>query len=183
MPGRWVTGCGRRPSTGSVRRRPAILELRSWAIFVALVAVFQSHPGLAFLAPGRAVDSPAGLAITERPLEQLARVSHDERRSADAARFLLSKALMLVTTPPGASVADAELRGELVRRKRAALLTLPPGRCHKVERAAGHLFGSEDDVGSNTSSGWTSSLAACDPPLAGSKPLGGTRGRLEVRAL
>jgi|SRR5450755_185816 TetR/AcrR family tetracycline transcriptional repressor len=114
------------------------------AVLEAMVAVFRHHPVLAPLAPARFIDSPAGLAITERTLEQLARVGYDERRAVDAARLLLCTALMLVTSLPGISIPDADVREAVARRKRAAVLTLPPGRYPRVELAAGYLFNWDD---------------------------------------
>ena len=127
---------------GPAEADDAWAEIRT--LFEALVAVFRRHPVLAPLAPGRGLDCPAGLTATERALDQLARVGYDEHRAIAAVNFLLGAALMLVTSVPGATVPDAELREELVRRKRAALLTLPPGRYPQVERAVGHLFGWDD---------------------------------------
>lgn len=114
------------------------------AVLEAMVAVFRHHPVLAPLAPPRFIDSPAGLAITERTLEQLARIGYDERRAVDAARLLMSTALMLVSSLPGISIPDADVREAAARRKRAAVLTLPPGRYPRVEVAAGYLFNEDD---------------------------------------
>jgi len=108
-------------------------------VFVGLVAVLRRHPSLAPLTPMRAIDCDASLSITERTLDLLARAGYDEPRAADAARLLLCTAIMLVTSQPGAAVADAQLRDQMLRSKRAALLTLPPGRYPRVEAAADHL--------------------------------------------
>ena len=113
------------------------VELR--AIFEALLSVFRRHPALAALAPFRVIDCEAGLAITERVLGLLGSAGYDEAGSADAARFLLSTVVMLVTSQPGSAVPDEAERSALMRSKRAALLTLPPGRSPHVEASAGFL--------------------------------------------
>jgi TetR/AcrR family transcriptional regulator, tetracycline repressor protein len=135
----WDEALGR---LGPVAASDSWTDIR--AVLEAVVAAFRKHPILAPLAPGRFIDSAAGRAITERTLEQLARVGYDERRAVDAARFLLCTALMLVTTLPGVAIPDAELRAAVMRGKRAAVLTLPPGRYPRLEQAAGHLFSWDD---------------------------------------
>lgn len=128
---------------GPAKTHDAWDEIR--AVFEAVVAVFRRHPALAHLAPPRFVDSSAGLTVTERTLELLACIGYDDRGAADAARFLVSTALMLVMSLPGVAIPDTKLREEIFRRKRAALLTLPPDRYPRMQRAAGYLFGPEDD--------------------------------------
>jgi TetR/AcrR family transcriptional regulator, tetracycline repressor protein len=121
----------------------------AWAeirmVFEAIIFVFRRHRKLAPLAPGRFVDSPAGLAVTERTLVQLARVGYEDRSPIDAARFLVCSALVLVTGLPAALIPDVRLREEHLRRKRAALTALPPGQYPELERVSEYLFGSEQD--------------------------------------
>lgn len=117
-------------------------ELRS--MFEALVAVFRRHPSLAALAPSRALESPAGLAVTERALELLAQVGYDDPQAADAATFMLCTAIMLVTSRPGSALADEGEREALMRQKRAMLLTLPPRRYPRVEAAADALVNCDE---------------------------------------
>jgi len=121
----------------------AFIELRR--IFEGLVAVLRRHPAVAPLAPMRAIDCDAALSITERTLELLGRVGFAGARAADAARLLLCTAIMLVTSQPGAAMPDRADREEMLRHKRAALLTLPPGRYPHVEGAAEHLVDCVDD--------------------------------------
>jgi hypothetical protein len=114
-------------------------------IFEARLGVFRQHPALAALSPFRVIDCDSGLAITERVLGLLGEVGHDEASSADAARFLLSTIVMLITSQPGSAVPDKTERSQLMRAKRAALLTLPPGRYPHVEASAGFLVDCDDD--------------------------------------
>lgn len=116
-------------------------------VLEALVAVFGSHPALAPLAPARILDCEPGLAITERSLELLSRAGFDAERAADAARFLLCVALMLVSSGPGTGFADEDERDRVMRQKRAALLTLPPGRYPSVSGSAEHLLGCDTTPG------------------------------------
>ena len=112
-------------------------ELR--AIFEALLTVFRQHPAIAALAPFRVIDCDAGLAITEKVLSLLGAAGYDEAASADAARLLLNTVVMLVTSQPGASVPDEAERSQMMRAKRAALLTLPRGRYPNVDASAEFL--------------------------------------------
>jgi len=115
------------------------------AAFEAMVTVFRRHPALAHLAPSRAADSQAGLAISELTLSQLTQAGYDDQRAADTGRILLGTALMLVTSQPGVAIPDRGLREDVMRRKRAAILTLPPGQFPSVQRAASYLYGLGDD--------------------------------------
>ena len=117
--------------------------------FEALLSVFRAHPSLAALAPTRVIDCEAGLAITEQVLTLLHLVGYDELRAADAARFLLSTAVMLVTSLPGSAMVDDDERSQFMRAKRAALLTLPPGRYPQVEASAEYLVDCDDTPSSS----------------------------------
>jgi len=114
-------------------------------IFEVLVDVFRRHPALAPLAPTRVIDCEPGLALTERALDLLERAGYDDARAADAARFLLCAAVMLVTSQPGAALPDEAVRDQVMRKKRAALLTLPPQRYPHVERVADFLVDCDDE--------------------------------------
>ena len=140
------------------------VELRQ--IFEALITVFRQHPAIAPFAPTRVIECEAGLAITERTLDLLGRAGYDEARASGAARFLLCTAIMLVTSQPGVMMTDEAERAQLMRQKRAALLTLPPDRYPRVEAAADYLVDCDDDPGPYYELGMElimAGLRACEP--------------------
>ncbi len=105
----------------------------------ALVAVMRRHPAIAPLAPTRVVECEAGLSVTEQTLAFLDRRGFDPSRAAEVARFVLCSAVMLVDSQPGAYIVEAVEREEMLRRKRIALASLPPGRYPHVTAAAEYL--------------------------------------------
>jgi AcrR family transcriptional regulator len=107
----------------------------------ALVDVFRRHPTLAPLSPPRAAEGEPGLAVTERTLTLLDQLGYSADRAAEAARFALCSALMIVGAQPGIMIADAGEREATYRRKRAALLSLPPDRYPHVLASGESLVG------------------------------------------
>jgi AcrR family transcriptional regulator len=69
---------------------------------IALVDAMRPHPAIAELVPTRVLDCEAGREVTELTLGFLARHGFDPRQSSDLGRFVLSSAVMLVSTPASA---------------------------------------------------------------------------------
>jgi len=92
----------------------------------ALVDVMRLHPAAAELVPSRVVECEAGLNVTELTLGFLAGHGFDPGQASDLARFVLSSAVMLVSTQPGIEVTEPHERAEQQRRKRIALASLHP---------------------------------------------------------
>jgi TetR/AcrR family tetracycline transcriptional repressor len=105
----------------------------------ALVDVMRRHPAVAELVPTRVLESEAGRTVTELTLGFLARQGFERGQAADLARFVLSSAVMLVSTQPGVEIPDAGERTEHQRRKRVALASLPPDRYPHITASAGYL--------------------------------------------
>ena len=105
----------------------------------ALVGVMRLHPGAAELVPSRVVECEAGLTVTELTLGFLAGHGFEPEQAADVARFVLSSAVMLVSTQAGIEITDPGERAEHQRRKRIALASLPPDRYPHITASAGYL--------------------------------------------
>ncbi len=105
----------------------------------AVVDVMRRHPAVADLVPSRAVVSESGLSVTELTLGFLAEHGFEPEQAADLARFVLSAAVMLVTTQPGIEIAGADERAEVQRRKRIALASLPTERYPHIAASAEYL--------------------------------------------
>jgi hypothetical protein len=58
----------------------------------------RPHPAIAELVPTRVLDCEAGREVTELTLGFLARHGFDPRQASDLGRFVLSSAVMLVST-------------------------------------------------------------------------------------
>lgn len=110
----------------------------------ALITVMRRHPAVAVLAPSRVVECEPGLAVTERTLAFLVGQGFGPDRAAELARFVLCSAVMLVSTQPGAEIAEAGERDEVQRRKRIALASLPPDRYPNVVASAEYLTACDD---------------------------------------
>jgi AcrR family transcriptional regulator len=106
----------------------------------AMIDVFRRHPSLAMLAPMRVTACEPGLAITESGLEILESLGLGVADAAETARFMLSSAIMLVTSQPGVIFPDATVREEMARTKRAAMMTLSPERYPRIIEAAEYLI-------------------------------------------
>ncbi len=105
----------------------------------ALVDAMRPHPAVAELVPSRVVSCEAGLGVTELALGLLADEGFDPALAADLARFVLSSAVMLVSTQAGVEIADPSERPEHQRRKRIALASLPLDRYPHIIASAEHL--------------------------------------------
>lgn len=105
----------------------------------ALVDVMGHHPAVAELVPTRVLECEAGCTVTELTLGFLAQHGFEPGVAADLARFVLSSAVMLVSTQPGIEIPGAEERAEHQRRKRIALASLPPDRYPNIAASAGYL--------------------------------------------
>ena len=110
----------------------------------ALVCVLARHPAVAPLAPMRVVECESGLAVTEQTLAFLAGKGFPSPRAAEAARFVLMNAIMLVSTQPGADITQPVERAEVQRRKKIALASLPPDRYPEIVAAAEYLTDCDD---------------------------------------
>jgi AcrR family transcriptional regulator len=93
----------------------------------ALVEVMRRHPAVADLMPSRVIETDAGREVTELTLGYVARRGFSSEQAADIARFVLSSAVMMVTTQPGIKIPDTNEREETQRRKQVALASLDPG--------------------------------------------------------
>ena len=105
----------------------------------ALVEAMRSHPAVAELVPTRVLDCEAGREITEATLGFLAERGFERGHAADLGLFVLSSAVMLVTTQTGNDVPEVDERAEHQRRKRIALASLPPERYPHIIASAGYL--------------------------------------------
>jgi hypothetical protein len=72
------------------------------------------HSAAAELVPSRVVECEAGLKVTELTLEFLARHGFAADQASDLARFVLSGAVMLVSTQPGIEITEPDERTEWV---------------------------------------------------------------------
>lgn len=108
-------------------------------ILNALVTVMERHPAAAELVPSRVLGSEAGRNVTELTLGFLGRHGFAPDHASDLALFLLSSAVMLVSTQAGIEIPDPQERVEHQRLKRIALASLPPDRYPHIVAAAGHL--------------------------------------------
>jgi TetR/AcrR family tetracycline transcriptional repressor len=106
---------------------------------IALVEVMQPHPAVAELVPTRVVECEAGRDVTELTLGFLAQQGFDPSQASDLGRFVLSSAVMLVTTQAGIEIPGHDERAEVQRRKRIALASLPPDRYPHITASAAYL--------------------------------------------
>ncbi len=106
---------------------------------IALVAAMQPHPAVAELVPTRVLECEAGRDVTELTLGFLAQQGFDRSQASDLARFVLSSAVMLVTTQAGIEIPGHDERAEVQRRKRIALASLPPDRYPQITASASYL--------------------------------------------
>jgi TetR/AcrR family transcriptional regulator, tetracycline repressor protein len=105
----------------------------------ALVEAMQPHPAVAELVPMRVIECDAGRDVTELTLGFLARQGFDPAQAADLGRFVLSSAVMLVTTQAGIEIPGLDERAEVQRRKRIALASLPTDRYPYITASAAYL--------------------------------------------
>jgi TetR/AcrR family transcriptional regulator, tetracycline repressor protein len=112
-------------------------QLRLTAL--ALVEAMQPHPAVAELVPTRVIECEAGRDVTELTLGFLARQGFDPSQASDLGRFVLSSAVMLVTTQAGIEIPGHDERTEVQRRKRIALASLPPDRYPNITASAAYL--------------------------------------------
>lgn len=105
----------------------------------ALVDAMRPHPAVAELVPTRVLECEAGREVTELTLGFLAERGFEPGPASDLGLFILSSAVMLVTTQTGNDVPDAGERAEHQRRKRIALASLPPERYPHIIASAGYL--------------------------------------------
>ncbi|PRY39443.1 TetR/AcrR family transcriptional regulator C-terminal domain-containing protein [Umezawaea tangerina] len=108
------------------------------AILAALLAALRPHPAVAGLASARVLATEPGLRLAERVLELLGRAGLDTRRAAEAAMFLVSSVIALVTAAP-ADRRGPEDEEDAVRQRKARLQALPPSRYPHVVAAAPEL--------------------------------------------
>jgi TetR/AcrR family tetracycline transcriptional repressor len=106
---------------------------------IALVKTMQPHPAVAELVPTRVVECEAGRDVTELTLGFLAQHGFDPSQASDLGRFVLSSAVMLVTTQAGIEIPGHDERAEVQRRKRIALASLPPDRYPHITASAAYL--------------------------------------------
>jgi TetR/AcrR family tetracycline transcriptional repressor len=106
---------------------------------IALVEAMQPHPAVAELVPTRVIECEAGRDVTELTLGFLAQQGFDPEQASDLGRFVLSSAVMLVTTQAGVEIPGDDERTEVQRRKRIALASLPPDRYPHIIASAAYL--------------------------------------------
>ncbi len=106
---------------------------------IALVDAMRPHPAVAELVPLRVLECEAGRVVTELTLGFLARHGFEPGEASDLARFILSGAVMLVSTQAGIEIPEPDERAERQRRKRIALASLPPDRYPHIVASAAHL--------------------------------------------
>jgi AcrR family transcriptional regulator len=121
----------------------APVECDPWAgmrgAVLAMVESFSRHPTLAPMAPMRAIACEPGLTITERALEILHDAGLNPQRAAETARYMLSSAIMLVCSQPGAEIPDEEMREQITRSKKAGITALSPERYPRLIEAVEYL--------------------------------------------
>ena len=108
-------------------------------VLEALITVMERHPAAAGLVPNRVLSCEAGLNITEFTLALLAGHGFSSAHASDLARFVLSSAVMLVSTQAGILIPDPDQRAEHQRLKRIALASLQPDRYPHTVASAGDL--------------------------------------------
>jgi TetR/AcrR family transcriptional regulator, tetracycline repressor protein len=106
---------------------------------IALVEAMAPHPAVAELVPTRVLQCEAGRDVTELTLGFLAHQGFDPSQASDLGRFVLSSAVMLVTTQAGIEIAGHDERTEVQRLKRIALASLPPDRYPHITASAAYL--------------------------------------------
>jgi AcrR family transcriptional regulator len=127
------------------------------ATLTTLVEVMRRHPAVADLMPGRVMETDAGLEVTEATLGYLARRGFSSEQAVEIARFVLSSAVMMVTSQPGIKIPEPDERAETQRRKQVALASLDLGRYPHIVASAHALTDFEkSDV-----------AVACDVIVAG----------------
>jgi len=105
----------------------------------ALVEAMRPHPAVAELLPTRVLECEAGREVTELTLGFLAQRGFAPGHASDLGLFILSSAVMLVSTQTGSEIPEAGERAEHQRRKRIALASLPPERYPNIIASAGYL--------------------------------------------
>jgi AcrR family transcriptional regulator len=105
----------------------------------ALLEAMAPHPAVAELVPTRVLESEAGREVTELTLGFLAERGFAPEHASDLGLFILSSAVMLVTTQTGVETPELEERAEHQRRKRIALASLPPERYPHIIASAAYL--------------------------------------------
>jgi AcrR family transcriptional regulator len=105
----------------------------------ALVDAMLPHPAVAELVPTRVLDCEPGREVTELTLGFLAEHGFTPGHASDLGLFILSGAVMLVSTQSGIEIPEPEERAEHQRRKRIALASLPPERYPHIIASAGYL--------------------------------------------
>jgi AcrR family transcriptional regulator len=127
----------------ALERMPADDDDRDWGqlrlTLTTLVGVMRGHPAVAELVPQRVLACDAGRTVTELTLAFLAARGFEPKHAADVARFVLSSAVMLVTTQPGIEIPEPHERAEAQRRKRIALASLATDRYPHIVASAGYL--------------------------------------------
>ncbi len=112
-----------------LRRAPGSWPEELRALLEAFVAVLRPHPFVAPLLSERALDSDAGLTVTERALLLLSKAGLAPDRAAETGSYLLSAVVALVAAEPGRHLPkDEEEREDAVRVKRASIIALSPRR-------------------------------------------------------
>jgi TetR/AcrR family tetracycline transcriptional repressor len=106
---------------------------------IALVEAMRPHPAIAELVPTRVLDCEAGREVTELTLAFLAQHGFDPGQASDLGRFVLSSAVMLVSTQAGIEIPEPDERAEHQRRKRIALASLPLDRYPHIAASAAYL--------------------------------------------
>jgi TetR/AcrR family transcriptional regulator, tetracycline repressor protein len=136
----WVQAAA---TLGRSRERLSASEDDGWGqlrlTLDALVEAMRPHPAVAELVPTRVLVCDAGREVTELALGFLAGRGFAPGHAADLALFVLSSAVMLVTTQTGNDVPEVGERAEHQRRKRIALASLPPDRYPHIIASAGYL--------------------------------------------
>jgi AcrR family transcriptional regulator len=139
---------------------------------ITLVEVMRRHPAVADLMPSRALETEAGLEVTEVTLGYLAGRGFSPEQAADIGRFVLCSAVMMVTTQPGIKIPEPDERAETQRRKQVALASLDSGRYPHVVASAHALTDFEQP---------DYFTVACDVIVAGVSRLAAARGALADR--
>ena len=109
-------------------------------LLTEFLAAMRPHPNAAPLLFDRILACESGLAITERALSLLAEAGMSVDEGAEHACKALNFLVTLVLTEPGRSDdTEPAVRDEMLRAKRARLLTLDPARYPHVVAAAAPL--------------------------------------------